>query len=42
MTTVFAKIVDVNNVDYHNAFIFICVIESTFLLGSLLLKENVK
>ena len=42
MTTVFAKIVDVNNGDYHNAFIFICVIESTFLLGSLLLKENVK
>lgn len=40
MTILFAKIVDINNGDYHNAFLFICIVESTFLIGSLLLKEN--
>lgn len=38
--TIFAKIVDYNNGDYHTAFIFICTIEGTFLLGSLFLREH--
>ncbi|MDD3267471.1 MAG: hypothetical protein PHC75_09880, partial [Burkholderiales bacterium] len=40
MTMLFAKIVDMNNGDYHNAFLFICLIESSFFIGALLLKEN--
>ncbi len=42
VTMLFAKIVDLNNGDYNNAFIFICIIEGTFFLGALLLKENIK
>lgn len=38
--TIFAKIVDYNNGNYHSAFIFICTIEGTFLLGSLFLREH--
>jgi MFS family permease len=42
MTMLFAKIVDMNNGDYHSAFIFICTVESLFFIGSLFLKENSK
>lgn len=38
--TIFAKIVDLNNGDYHSAFIFICLIEGSFFIGSLFLREN--
>jgi predicted MFS family arabinose efflux permease len=40
--TIFAKIVDINNGDYHTAFIFICIVEGTFFIGSLFLRENIK
>ena len=39
--TIFAKIVDLNNGNYHTAFIFICVVEGSFLIGSLFLRENI-
>lgn len=39
-TTVFAKIVDAHHGDYHVAFMFICVVESSFLIGALLLKDR--
>ena len=37
--TIFAKIVDLNHGSYTFAFIFICLVLSTFFLGSFLLKE---
>lgn len=42
MPTIFAKLVDLNNGNYHTAFIFICTVEATFLIGSLFLRENIK
>lgn len=41
-TMIFAKIVDLNNGNYNYAFLFICIVESSFLIGSLLLKEHHK
>lgn len=38
--TIFAKIVDLNSRNYHNAFIFICIVEGSFFIGSLFLREN--
>lgn len=40
MPTIFAKIVDLNNGNYHTAFIFICLVEGSFFVGSLFLREN--
>lgn len=40
--TIFARIVDINNGDYHLAFGFICCISGSFLIGSLFLKEHKK
>lgn len=40
MPTIFAKIVDLNNGNYHTAFIFICLVEGSFFIGSLFLREN--
>lgn len=37
--TIFARIVDFNHGNYTIAFVFICITEGTFLLGSLLLRE---
>lgn len=41
-TMIFAKIVDLSNGNYNHAFLFICIVESSFLIGSLLLKEHHK
>ena len=38
--TIFAKIVDLNAGNYHQAFIFICIIEGSFFVGSLFLREK--
>lgn len=40
--TIFAKLVDLHNGDYHTAFIFICIVEGSFFIGSLFLRENIK
>ena len=37
---VFAKLVDLKHGDFTSAFIFICLINSMFLIGSLFLREN--
>ena len=37
---VFAKLVDFKHGDFTSAFIFICLINSMFLIGSLFLREN--
>ncbi|WP_052319409.1 MFS transporter [Burkholderia sp. A9] len=38
--TVFAKIVDLNHGNYHTALLFNCLIEGSFLIGALLLKDR--
>lgn len=38
--TIFAKIVDLNAGNYHQAFIFICLVEGSFFIGSLFLREK--
>lgn len=38
--TIFAKIVDLNAGNYHQAFIFICLVEGSFFVGSLFLREK--
>lgn len=38
-STVFARIVDISNGSYTLAFLFICIIEASFLIGSLILNE---
>ena len=38
-STIFAKIVDISNGSYNLAFLFICIIEASFLIGSLILEE---
>ncbi|ARK96028.1 CynX/NimT family MFS transporter [Burkholderia pseudomallei] len=40
VTTIFAKIVDMNGGDYDWALIFICAVEGSFFAGSLLLKDK--
>jgi MFS family permease len=40
MPTIFAKIVDMNGGDYSKAFVFICLVEGSFLVGSLFLREK--
>jgi|GEM_PF-2437822 len=40
MPTIFAKIVDMNGGDYSKAFVFICLVERSFLVGSLFLREK--
>lgn len=39
-STIFAKIVDISNGSYNLAFLFICIIEASFLIGSLILQED--
>lgn len=38
--TVFAKLVDLNYGNYHTAFLLNCLIEGSFLIGALLLKDR--
>ena len=38
--SIFAKIVVLNDGDGHSAFVFICLIEGSFFIGSLFLREN--
>lgn len=40
--TIFAKLVDMHNGSYQTAFLFICIVEGSFFIGSLFLKENIK
>lgn len=40
--TIFAKLVDMHNGSYQTAFLFICIVEGSFFVGSLFLKENIK
>ncbi|RTL01513.1 MAG: MFS transporter [Proteobacteria bacterium] len=40
--TIFAKLVDMSDGNYSTAFTFICLVEGSFFIGSLFLRENVK
>lgn len=40
--TIFAKLIDMSGGNYTTAFVFICLVEGSFFVGSLFLRENTK